>query len=93
MIIRTQSWQNVTSFYCDITAKNPFFRPMMELAAQIAASKYRPPSTPPIAVPEHLQPFVVAGVELRRIVEQCGLANVQAVLGAMSTSICVCITP
>jgi len=36
----TQSWQNVTKFYRDRTEKNPFFRPMMELAEQIAAWKY-----------------------------------------------------
>ena len=35
----TQSWQKVTKFYRDITEKNPFFRPMMELAGQVAASK------------------------------------------------------
>jgi hypothetical protein len=40
MIGQTESWQKVTSFYRDITEKNPFFRPMMELAEQIAASKY-----------------------------------------------------
>jgi hypothetical protein len=40
MIVQTQSWQKVTKFYRDITEKNPIFRPMMELAEQIAASKY-----------------------------------------------------
>jgi len=40
MIVQTQSWQKVTMFYRDITGRNPFFRPMMELAEQIAASKY-----------------------------------------------------
>jgi hypothetical protein len=40
MIVKTQSWQKVTTFYRDRTEKNPFFRPMMELAEQIAASKY-----------------------------------------------------
>jgi hypothetical protein len=40
MIVQTQSWQKVTEFYRDITEKNSFFRPMMELADQIAASKY-----------------------------------------------------
>jgi hypothetical protein len=43
MIVQTQSWQKVTKFYCDVTEKNPFFRPMMELAQQIAASKYERP--------------------------------------------------
>ena len=38
--VQTQSWQKVTMFYRDITGRNPFFRPMMELAEQIAASKY-----------------------------------------------------
>jgi hypothetical protein len=40
MIVKTQSWQKVTKFYREITEKNAFFRPMMELAEQIAASKY-----------------------------------------------------
>ena len=40
MIVQTQSWQKVTKFYRDITEKNTFFRPMTELAEQIAASKY-----------------------------------------------------
>jgi hypothetical protein len=40
MIVQTQSWQKVTKFYRDRTENNPFFRPMMELAEQIAASKY-----------------------------------------------------
>lgn len=40
MIVKTQSWQKVTKFYRDIAEKNAFFRPMMELAGQIAASKY-----------------------------------------------------
>ena len=40
MIVQTQSWQKVTKFYRDITEENPFFRPMAELAEQIAASKY-----------------------------------------------------
>src|SRR5258707_10222164 len=44
---------------------------------------YRPPSTPQIAVPERLEPFL-AGIELRRIVEVYGVANVQLVLGVMA---------
>ena len=40
MIVQTESWQRVTKFYRDIAEKNSFFRPMMELAEQIAASKY-----------------------------------------------------
>jgi hypothetical protein len=40
MIVQTQTWQKVTKFYRDITEKNTFFRPMLELAEQIAASKY-----------------------------------------------------
>jgi hypothetical protein len=40
MIVQTQSWQKVTKFYRDITEENAFFRPIMELAEQIAASKY-----------------------------------------------------
>lgn len=40
MIVQTQSWQEVTKFYRDITEKHSVFRPMMELAEQIAASKY-----------------------------------------------------
>ncbi len=40
MIVQTQSWQKVTKFYRDRTEENPFFLPMMELAQQIAASKY-----------------------------------------------------
>jgi hypothetical protein len=40
MIFQTQSWQKVTKFYRDIAEKNSFFRPMTELAEQIAASKY-----------------------------------------------------
>jgi hypothetical protein len=40
MIVQTQSWQEVTRFYRDIAGKNSFFRPMMALAEQIAASKY-----------------------------------------------------
>ena len=38
--MQTQSWQKVTKFYRDRTEENPFFLPMMELAQQIAASKY-----------------------------------------------------
>jgi hypothetical protein len=38
--VQTQSWQKVTRFYCEIAEKNSFFRPMTELAEQIAASKY-----------------------------------------------------
>jgi hypothetical protein len=41
MIVQTQSWQKVTRFYRDIAEKNSFFRPMMELAEQIAASLVR----------------------------------------------------
>lgn len=40
MIVRTKSWPMVTMFYRDITEKNAFFRPLMELSEQIAASKY-----------------------------------------------------
>jgi hypothetical protein len=40
MIVETQSWPKVTKSYRDITEKNSFFRPMMELAEQISASKY-----------------------------------------------------
>lgn len=40
MIVKTRSWQKVTKFYRDITEKNTFFRPMLDLAEQIAASKY-----------------------------------------------------
>jgi hypothetical protein len=40
MIVQTQSWQEVTRFYRDIAGKNSFFRPMMALAEQVAASKY-----------------------------------------------------
>src|SRR5215471_231930 len=40
MIVKTQSWQKVMKFYRDITEKNTFFRPMLDLAEQIAASKY-----------------------------------------------------
>jgi hypothetical protein len=38
--VKTQTWQTITKFYRDRTEKNPFFRPMLELAEQIAASKY-----------------------------------------------------
>jgi hypothetical protein len=38
--VQTQSWQEVTRFYRDIAGKNSFFRPIMELAEQIAASRY-----------------------------------------------------
>jgi hypothetical protein len=40
MIVQTQSWRKVTKFYRDITQENPFFRPMLELTEQIAASQY-----------------------------------------------------
>ena len=40
MIVQTQSWQKVTKFYREITEKNPFFRPLADLAEQIATSKY-----------------------------------------------------
>jgi hypothetical protein len=39
-IVKTHPWHEITEFYRDLTEKNPFFRPMMELAEQIAASKY-----------------------------------------------------
>lgn len=44
---------------------------------------YRTPAMPPLAVPEHLEPFL-AGVELRRIVEKYGVANVELIVGVMA---------
>ena len=40
MIVQTQSWQEITKFYRDITERNSVFLPMMKLAEQIAVSKY-----------------------------------------------------
>jgi hypothetical protein len=34
-------------------------------------------------VPEHLEPFL-AGIELRRIVEKYGVANVELIVGVMA---------
>jgi hypothetical protein len=44
---------------------------------------YRRPSSPPLPVPEDIEPFL-AGVGLRRIAEQFGVANVQLVLEAIA---------
>jgi hypothetical protein len=44
---------------------------------------YRPSSTPPLAVPDQLQPFL-AGMEIQRIVYKYGVANVQLVLGVIA---------
>ncbi len=40
MIVQTQPWSKVTKFYRDIAEKNPFFRPLADLAEQIETSKY-----------------------------------------------------
>ncbi len=44
---------------------------------------YRKPALPPLAVPEHLEPFL-AGIELRRIVEKYGVDNIQLILGVLA---------
>lgn len=44
---------------------------------------YRASSTPPLAVPDQLQPFL-AGMEIQRAVQKYGVANVQLVLGVIA---------
>jgi DNA-binding NarL/FixJ family response regulator len=57
--------------------------PRKRLKTAADRSIYRPPSTPPLAVPDQLQPFL-AGMEIQRIVTKYGVANVQLVLGVIA---------
>jgi len=57
--------------------------PRQKLKSEADRPTHRPPSTPPSAAPGQLEPYL-AGMEIQRIVQKYGVANVQLVLGVMA---------